>query len=98
MKIYNMPGDKSIDTKNTRVVKIGRSWNCYLVIDNQSFCVVEDRTKKEAKWYAKMLEIALDRLLEKHNGAETELGFSAEEIGRGDNAPAWISFDTTARP
>jgi hypothetical protein len=52
-----------IEKKYTRIAKINNKWNCYLQIDHQGFCVVENRTKKEARWYGKMLSIALDRLI-----------------------------------
>ena len=54
----------AIEKRYTRVVKIAGKWNCYLQIDHQGFCVLEGRTKKEANWYAKMLAIALERLVE----------------------------------
>lgn len=46
----------------TRVVKIGDKWNCYLQVDHQGFCVVEQATRRRARWYAKMLAVALTRL------------------------------------
>lgn len=54
----------AIQAKYTKVVKIAGKWNCYLQIDQQGFCVADNRTKKEAVWYAKMLGIALERLVE----------------------------------
>ena len=52
-----------IKKRHTRVVKMGKQWNTYLQIDHQGFCVVENTTKKRADWYAKMLSIALERLI-----------------------------------
>lgn len=50
--------------KYTRVTKIGDKWNTYLQIDHQVFCVLPEGTKREAQWWADMLAIALERLLE----------------------------------
>ncbi len=47
----------------TRVVKMGDHWNTYLQIDHQGFCVVEQTTRDRARWFGKMLAIALDRML-----------------------------------
>jgi hypothetical protein len=51
-----------LQKKYTRVVKIGDSWNTYLQIDHQGFCVVEQTTKTRAMFYARMLAIALERV------------------------------------
>jgi hypothetical protein len=48
----------------TRVAKLGDKWNTFLQIDHQGFCVVEDTSKVRAQWYAKMLAIALARMIE----------------------------------
>lgn len=60
----------AIQAKYTKVVKIAGKWNCYLQIDQQGFCVADNRTKKEAVWYAKMLGIALERLVESVKNTE----------------------------
>jgi len=52
-----------IRRKYTRVVKLGPGWDTVLQIDHQGFSVVERATKARAQWYAKMLAIALERLL-----------------------------------
>ena len=54
----------------TRVVKIGDKWNTYLQIDHQSFCVVEQTCHKRAKWFSKMLGVALKRLIEQNHEAK----------------------------
>ena len=48
----------------TRVVKIGGAWNTYLTIDHQEFCVVDGTHYGRARWYSRMLAVALARLLE----------------------------------
>jgi len=55
---------KEIEAKYTRVVKIGGKWNAYLQIDHQGFTACEQTTKARAKWFAKMLAIALERMVE----------------------------------
>ncbi len=60
---------KQIREQYTLVRQLGdkdEGWATYLVIDQQSFCVVEDTTEKRAKWFAKQLAIALKRLIEKN--------------------------------
>lgn len=51
-----------VKEKHVRVVKIGDKWNTYLQIDHQSFCVVEQTTKKRAEWFGNMLGLAIQRL------------------------------------
>jgi hypothetical protein len=48
----------------TRVAKIGGAWNTYLRIDHQEFCVVDGTYYARARWYSRMLAVALARLLE----------------------------------
>ena len=48
-----------------RVIKMGDKYNCYLQIDHQGFNIVEETSKQRANWYAKMLAIALDRMISK---------------------------------
>jgi hypothetical protein len=60
---------KRVKKRYVRVVKIGDKWNTYLQIDHQGFCVVEQTTKRRAKWFADMLAIALQRLIHKEGGA-----------------------------
>jgi len=57
----------SIKKKYTRVVKMGDKWNTYLQIDHQGFCVVEQTSRKRALWFAKMLAVALDRMIKTEN-------------------------------
>ena len=52
-----------IKEKYTRVVPMGKKWNCLLQIDHQGFTIAEGCKKKQAEWYAEMLAIALERLL-----------------------------------
>jgi len=54
---------KELESKYTRVVKMDK-WNTHLQIDHQGFIVCFDTTKARAKWYAKMLAIAIKRLIE----------------------------------
>ena len=63
----------AIQAKYTRVVKIAGKWNCYLQIDHQGFCIVDNRTKKEANWYAKMIGIALERLVASVKNTEQQV-------------------------
>jgi len=60
---------KETKKKYTRVVKTGDAWNTYLQIDQQGFCVVEQTTKRRAEWFARMLAIAIERMLhDEHAG------------------------------
>jgi hypothetical protein len=61
---------KRLRKRYTRVVKIGDKWNTYQQIDHQGFKVVEQTTKRRAEWFADMLAIALQRLIQKEGGAE----------------------------
>ena len=47
----------------TRVVKIGDKWNGYIQIDHQGFSVVEQVTRKRARWFANNFAIAIERLI-----------------------------------
>jgi hypothetical protein len=55
---------KDFEKKYARYLKIGGKWAVYLQIDHQGFMVTDERTKKEAKWYARQLGIALHRMIE----------------------------------
>lgn len=46
---------------------MGDKWNTYLQIDHQSFCVVDQTSKKRAMWFANMLAVALDRMTKAEN-------------------------------
>jgi hypothetical protein len=48
----------------SRVEKIGSHWNCYLSVEQQSFCVCEHTDEERARWYAKMLDIAISKIIE----------------------------------
>lgn len=61
-----MASKSKILKRYTRVVKIADKWNTYLQIDHQGFCVVEQTSLKRARWFARMLAAALERLIEKH--------------------------------
>lgn len=63
----------AIQAKYTRVVKIAGKWNCYLQIDHQGFCIADNRTKKEANWYAKMIGIALERFVASVKNTDEQL-------------------------
>ena len=54
---------KELEAKYTRIVKMDGRWNTHLQIDQQGFIVCFDTTKARAKWYAKMLAMALERLI-----------------------------------
>lgn len=41
-------------------------WRAELVVEPQSFYVCSGTTKKQAQWFAGMLAIALDRLIEQN--------------------------------
>ena len=47
----------------TRVVKRGDAWACFLQVDHQGFCVVDDTENKRANWYAIQLAKALARMI-----------------------------------
>lgn len=59
----------NIREKYIRVVKMGDKWNTYLQIDHQGFCICEQTTEDRANWYADMLTIALERLIEREKGS-----------------------------
>lgn len=48
---------------------MGDKWNTYLQIDHQGFCICEQTTEDRANWYADMLTIALERLIEREKGS-----------------------------
>jgi hypothetical protein len=56
---------KQLQRRYTRVVKACDKWNTFLQIDHQGFYVVAQTSKREAQWFARMLGIALARLVEK---------------------------------
>lgn len=62
-----------IRQRYTRVVKINERWHCYLTIDYQEFCVVENTTYRRAQRYGKMLSVALERML-KYNKFRDSIG------------------------
>lgn len=67
MKSYNK--SKEIPNLESEFIKIKQQdggWNCYLQIDHQSFCIIENTTKKRAKWYGEMLSKALERMINKY--------------------------------
>lgn len=64
MKKYS--AKTKIRKKYTRVVKMGSTFNAYMQVNHQGFCVVENVTKKRAEWYSKMLASALLSLIEEN--------------------------------
>lgn len=54
---------QNIRDRYTRVKKIGKKWNTYFRVDHQEFCVVEQTSYKRARWFRKMLAIAINRML-----------------------------------
>lgn len=54
----------------TRVKKSGYFWACYLQIDHQRFCVVDDVDKETADWFAGQLAKALARMIAKVKDGE----------------------------
>ena len=46
-----------------RTVKIADKWNTYLSVDDQSFCIVEQTSRRRAQWFGKMLAVAIGRML-----------------------------------
>lgn len=67
-----MKADQQLQRIRRRYVKVvrrGEHWAALLEIDHQSFYVVENTTKSRAQWFAKMLTVALARMIE----AETPL-------------------------
>ena len=55
---------KEIRKRYTRVVKVGGEWVAFLQIDHQGFAVCELTSRRRARWYADMLAIALERMIE----------------------------------
>lgn len=47
----------------TRVVQIGGECKCFLQIDHQEFCVVDNTDEDRAQWYSLMLAKALARMI-----------------------------------
>jgi hypothetical protein len=66
----------------TRVVKMGDKWNAYLQIDHQGFTVVENTSRRRAQWFAKMLAIALERMLENRSIQPPEGGTLTRTTGK----------------
>lgn len=64
-KIGPKKSELALRRRYTRVVRLAGQWFTYLQIDHQGFLVVESRSKKRAQWFAKMLGIALARMVEK---------------------------------
>jgi len=54
---------REIVKRYTRVVKIGGAWRCQLMVGCQGFTVVEDTTRERARWFAKMLDIAIEAII-----------------------------------
>ena len=65
---------QEIQTKYTRIVKQDSKYLACLQIDHQGFCVCPGTTKVRAKWFCKMLAIALSRFLEENAGQRGETG------------------------
>jgi hypothetical protein len=45
------------------IVKTGSAWNCYLAVGNQGFFVVKNTTRERARWFAKMLGLAIEEII-----------------------------------
>ena len=54
---------KRLRDKYTRISKIGGNWTTFLSVGSQEFHVVDGTEKARAKWYADMLAIALENLI-----------------------------------
>jgi hypothetical protein len=61
---------KEIKKRYTKVARVYGEWNCFLIIDNQSFRIESGSTKKSSAWYAEMLAIALKKLFETAKNTE----------------------------
>jgi len=55
---------KEIEKKYAHVINRGGKWDTDLQIGNQGFTICRDETYSKAKWYAKMLGIALKCLID----------------------------------
>lgn len=65
---------QEIQNKYTRIVKQDRKYLAYLQIDQQGFCVCPGTTKVRAKWFCKMLAVALSRIIEENARQTGETG------------------------
>jgi len=54
---------REIVKRYTRVRKIGGAWHCQLMVGCQGFTVVEGTTRERARWFAKMLGIAIEAII-----------------------------------
>ena len=52
-----------VKRKLTSLFKCGRQWGARLVIDHQSFTIVEQTTRRSAEWTRRQLAIAIVRLI-----------------------------------
>lgn len=56
----------------TRVIKMGGTWDTYLQIDHQGFRLAHQvKNKKDAQWLARMMAIALKRMIESNQKSLT---------------------------
>jgi hypothetical protein len=55
---------KYYEKKYAHYLKADGRWTVYLQIDHQEFIIADNRTKKDAKFYARQLGIALHRMIE----------------------------------
>jgi hypothetical protein len=62
-KVKEDPAVRRIRKRYVRTVKIGHAWDTYLQIDHQGFCVVDRTTRERARWFGRMLAVALARML-----------------------------------
>ncbi len=65
---------QEIQNKYTRIVKQDSKNLAYLQIGHQGFCVCPGTTKVRAKWFCKMLAVALSRLIEENARQTGETG------------------------
>jgi hypothetical protein len=54
---------REIVKRYTRVRKTGDRWRCDLLVGCQGFTVIEDTTRERARWFAKMLGIAIEAII-----------------------------------
>lgn len=67
------PKKHALQKRYTRTVQLGSAWNTYLQIDHQSFCVVEQTSKRRAEWFAKRLATALERMIARESVSSSTL-------------------------
>lgn len=70
--------DANLKKRYTRAVKYGRgNWSAFLAVDGQSFCIASNTNEQRARWFRRMLGIALTNLVKAERA-----GITAGRVGK----------------